>query len=206
MMMEEKNDSKKILLSVIGVAILVVAVVGISFAVTNLVATSDPNTISTGTITMSYSEPQNGINLVNATPIDDTAGSALTENFDFTVSTGASGSVNIPYEINVTEIEVDAGKTKLEKSEVKVYLSKKDESSTETSVVAPKLLSELEASTLRTGSFKLYEATDSYTNGGSTTTNYVLRMWVDSSVAVDSIKDKQYKLLVNVDSNVQSLR
>ena len=52
--MMEESGSKKVLLSVLGVAILVVAVVGISFAAFSFTNTSDENSIQTGTITMSY--------------------------------------------------------------------------------------------------------------------------------------------------------
>ena len=49
--MEQSNQSKKVLLSVIGVAILVVAVVGVSFAFFNYTRTqANPNTITTGHI------------------------------------------------------------------------------------------------------------------------------------------------------------
>jgi len=60
----EENNSRKVLLSVLGVAILLVAVVGISFAAYTFTDQSDEaNTINTGTITMSYTEPENGIKL-----------------------------------------------------------------------------------------------------------------------------------------------
>ena len=65
----EENSSRKVLLSVLGVAILVVAVIGVSFALYSTSSTGKVNSISTGTITMSYTEPSNGINLTNALPI-----------------------------------------------------------------------------------------------------------------------------------------
>ena len=83
------NNSKQILLSVLGVAILVVAVVGVSFAAFSYSKTGEKvNTITTGTITMSYSETTNGINLTNALPMTDGVGKALKDEnqyFDFTV-------------------------------------------------------------------------------------------------------------------------
>lgn len=48
--MEQSNQSKKVLLSVIGVAILVVAVVGVSFAFFNYTRTGSANTVQTGHI------------------------------------------------------------------------------------------------------------------------------------------------------------
>jgi hypothetical protein len=48
--MNQTNSSKQVLLSVIGVAILVVAVVGVSFAFFNYTRTGSANTVRTGTI------------------------------------------------------------------------------------------------------------------------------------------------------------
>ena len=71
-MIMENNNSKEVLLSVLGVAILVVAVVGVSFAAFTFSQTGNVvNQITTGTISMSYSEPENGITLTNAMPMED---------------------------------------------------------------------------------------------------------------------------------------
>lgn len=68
----EENNSKKVLLSVLGVAILVVAVVGVSFAAFSFANTpSANNSITTGTITMSFSEETAGISITNADPVAD---------------------------------------------------------------------------------------------------------------------------------------
>ena len=68
----EKNDSKEILFSILGIFILVILVIGISFAAFSFSQTGEKtNTITTGTISMTYSEQDNGINLVNALPITD---------------------------------------------------------------------------------------------------------------------------------------
>mgnify|MGYP001267683477 CR=1 FL=1 len=84
------NSSKQILISILGVAILIVAVVGISFAAFSYSKTGEKeNTITTGTITMSYTEGKNGITLTDALPITDDAGKALSaegQYFDFTVN------------------------------------------------------------------------------------------------------------------------
>ena len=48
--MNQSNSSKQVLLSVIGVAILVVAVVGVSFAFFNYTRTGQQNTVRTGQI------------------------------------------------------------------------------------------------------------------------------------------------------------
>ena len=71
----KENSQKKMLLSVLGVAILVVAVIGISFAAYSATFDyGDANSIKTGTIMVSYTEPSNAINLEEAMPMSDTDG------------------------------------------------------------------------------------------------------------------------------------
>ena len=208
--MMEENGSKKVLLSVLGVAILVVAVVGISFAAFSVTRESDANTISTGTIAMSYSEPTNGIELINALPMSDTAAMDLSGEknvFDFTVSTKASGKLDIPYEITVTPVAITTSESlgALTDKQVKVHLTKEG-----TEVVPATLVDSLAASTVvgRTDSKTLYATTDKHTGtGAAITTDYVLRMWISNDVNVDAITDKtyEYRLKVNVDATVAPL-
>ncbi len=206
----EENSSRKVLLSVLGVAILVVAVIGVSFALYSTSSTGKVNSISTGTITMSYTEPSNGINLTNALPISDAEGKSLKGEgnvFTFTVSATASGTVTVPYEINITK----DSSTTLADGAVAVYLTKG--TTTETEVVAKKLMSQVvttaNKSTYRTDSYKLYSTNVVYQNGtvktGEATTTYNLRIWVDANADANAIKDKTYKLFVNVDSKVKAI-
>ena len=206
----EEDNSRKVFLSVLGVAILLVAVVGVSFALYSTGANGKDNSISTGTITMSYTEPDNGILLENALPISDAAGKQLSgpgKVFTFTVATTASGTVTVPYEINITK----DSSTTLADGAVAVYLTKG--TTTETEVVAKKLMSQVvttaNKSTYRTDSYKLYSTNVVYQNGtvktGEATTTYNLRIWVDANADANAIKDKTYKLFVNVDSKVKAI-
>lgn len=122
------NDStKKVLLSVLGVAILVVAVVGVSFAFfTYSKQGSTENTITTGTLVFKYEEKTGGINLTNAIPISDEEGKALTGSsnvFDFTVTSNIQGDVSINYEIAVKETSNQEENTTLDSKYVKLRLS-----------------------------------------------------------------------------------
>ena len=87
----KENSQKKVLLSVLGVAILVVAVIGISFAAYSTVFKSEANTVTTGTIMVTYDESGDAINIEDAMPMTDANGAAQTNNgvFNFTVSTKA---------------------------------------------------------------------------------------------------------------------
>lgn len=198
----KENSQKKMLLSVLGVAILVVAVIGISFAAYSATFDyGDANSIKTGTIMVSYTEPSNAINLENAMPMSDTDGKALTgdgKTFDFSVSTQATNALTVPYTISLTKVDTST----LGDNEVKVYLTKGG-----TEVLAPTLVSNLADNAARSGSKTLYTTQDVYngTEKEAKTTDYVLRMWVDKNVTVDATNKKTYKALVNVDSAVNAI-
>ena len=180
--MNNNNSSKQILLSVLGVAILVVAVVGISFAAFSYSKTGEvSNTITTGTITMTYTEPTNGISLTDALPITDDAGKILKgdgKTFDFTVGATIAGTTNISYVISA----VKTANSDLPDSAVKVYLTATS-GETETAVIEPKLVSQLDKTA--TGNDAGAPAdqyilkTGNYVATG--TDNYRLRMWLDAN-------------------------
>ena len=195
----KENSQKKVLLSVLGVAILVVAVIGISFALYQTTFdSSNSNSIATGTIMVSYTEPSNAINIADALPISDEEGKALSgqgNTFDFTVSTKADNALTVPYTISLTKV----AESNLTDDEFKVYLTK-DVSPD----VQPTKISALANYETRGDSKTLYSTQDVYTTTGeeAKTSDYVLRMWIDQDVAVSGDTSKTYKAKVNVDSTV----
>lgn len=195
----KENSQKKVLLSVLGVAILVVAVIGISFAIYQTTfSSSNSNSIATGTIMVSYTEPTNAINIADALPMSDEDGKALSgsgNTFDFTVSTKATNALTVPYTISLTKV----ADSTLTDDEVKVYLTKDG-----SPVVEPTKISALGAFASRGDSKTLYTTQDVYTTTDepAKTSNYVLRMWIDKDVAVSGDASKTYKAKVNVDSTV----
>ena len=96
------NSSKQMLLSVIGVAVLVVAVVGVSFAFFNYTRTGgQDNVITTGTLEFAFTDT-NFITLTNHFPITTDQGLALEDAGDiceFTVSGSAPAGTNIGYTV-----------------------------------------------------------------------------------------------------------
>lgn len=194
----KENNSKQVLLSVFGVAILVVAVVGVSFAAFSYSKTGEQvNTITTGTITMSYSEDTNGINLIDALPMTDEQGKALAgENnvFEFTVGATITGTTTINYAVTATK---ESGSS-LDDTAVKVYLTDIT-SGGDTQVLAPTKVSALqktgnsEASGAPSNQYKLTSGT--FTN--TTTRKYRLRMWVADDYSSLGTSGT-YKLRVNV--------
>ena len=201
-MKDNNNNSKQVLLSVLGVAILVVAVVGVSFAAFSYSGVGQKaNTITTGTITMNYSEPTNGINLTNALPMSDEEGKKLTgENntFDFTVTASVSGDADINYAIIAVPDTGNEGEAVTDAT-VKVYLTDQSDIATG-ETTEPKVLSSLPAAStassagvdvdgyvLKTGTY----------SGPTNTDSYRLRMWIDGAATAPSTSET-YILRVNV--------
>ncbi len=194
-----ENNSKEVLLSALGVFILVLVVIGVSYAAFNFSRTGDvENTITTGTINMTYSEPENGINLANALPMSDEQGRLLsgTNNvFDFTVDTTINGSGSTTINYAITAVKGDAT---VDDSAIKVYLTNMDNSA-DSEILAPTKISELDVTTgsenyqAPSGEFIL--STGTLTSSASH--SYRLRMWVadDFSTLTNS---GMYSLRVNV--------
>ena len=194
-----ENNSKEVLLSALGVFILVLVVIGVSYAAFNFSRTGDVvNTITTGTINMTYSEPKNGINLANALPMSDEQGRSLsgTNNvFDFTIDTTINGSGSTTINYAITAVKGDAT---VDDSAIKVYLTNMDNSA-DSEILAPTKISELDVTTgsenyqAPSGEFIL--STGTLTSSASH--SYRLRMWVadDFSTLTNS---GMYSLRVNV--------
>ena len=180
--MEKKSSSKQVLLSVLAVAILVVAVVGVSFAFFTYSKQGETvNTITTGTLVFSYNEPENGILLEDAVPMsDEDAKTTLTSGrnvFDFTVTSTINGNATINYEITAKESTDQSDIGTLESKYVKVSLDKVDGGS-ETPVKAATHYDDLTAGTIATGDKLLGTGSATNSNGSPVTTTYRLRMWM----------------------------
>lgn len=194
-MKKEKNQSKQVLLSVLAVAVLVVAVVGITFAAfTYTKEGTQENTISTGTIAMTYTEDTNGISITDAMPMTDASGKELSGDgnvFDFTVKTTIAGTTTVNYEVAAMK---DAAST-LADSEVKLYLEKKS-GADYTQVLAPTKYTPLtEVSSVGTPAGAMVLTTSSHT--ATSTDEYRLRMWVDNDYVVSGTA-KTFTVVVSV--------
>ena len=206
--MKDNNNSKQVLLSVLGVAILVVAVVGVSFAAFSYSRTGEQvNTITTGTITMNYTDDSNGINLTNAMPMSDDNGKALTgENnvFDFTVSATISGSGTTQIDYAIIAAPED-GNT-LNDEDIKVWLTDTSDEG-QGNTTDPVVLNTLPASSTVSTTTGAPNTADDYVlksgtySGTGGSDSYRLRMWVDydaPSMAGDVEEQLTYQLRVNV--------
>ena len=125
-----ENSSKQVLLSVLGIAVLVVAVVGVSFAFFTYSKTGEKNnTLTTGNIFFNFTEG-NAITLTNEFPRTNASGLALsnaegaTGALTFHVVGYDSSEKGIEYTVYALqgEADADATKTRFKDSEIKLNL------------------------------------------------------------------------------------
>ena len=194
-----KNRKKYLIL--ILVTVLLITVIGISYAAFNYVGTGQKaNTITTGAISMTYTESTNSIALSNALPTTDATGKKRKntgEYFDFTVKSSIRGNTDINYEIAAKE---ESGNTFSGKN-IKYYLTKVNSDGTETEVMAPRTYYEEPSGNVYTGrpSDMMSLFVGNLNQQGDTTINYRLRLWVDENYNPQNDNGGLvYKVKVNV--------
>ena len=175
------DKKKQLLLSIGLVLILVLMIVGISYAAFKFVGLGNkPNTITTGAITMEYTESTNTISMTGALPTTDTTGKVrLTkgEYFDFTIKSSIQGNANINWEIAAEDITPSSAK-KMAGKNIKLYLTKLN-GDKEEEVMAPKVYNASTSANTKTGRPSGVMSLATGTMSTSETTNYRLRMYVD---------------------------
>ena len=171
---------KQNIIMVVGFVLLFVMVIGVSYAAYKFSATgTKENVISTGTISMSYSQ-NSFIDLKNTYPKTDTYAIATKEDkssMEFSVSMETSGTKQINYALAITNIEEG---TTLKSDKVKIYLEKEG-----------KVVNNFETNKGKTiDSFKnkyVEGLIDSYAiyqdilTTSNKTHNYTLTSWIDES-------------------------
>ena len=176
------DKKKQLLLSIGLVLILVLMIVGISYAAFKFVGLGQKeNTITTGAITMEYTESTNTISMTGALPTTDATGKVrLTagEYFDFTIKSNIQGNANINWEIAAEDITASSAK-KMDGKNIKLYLTKLDSTGAETQVMAPKVYNATTSANTKTGRPSGVMSLATGTMSASETTNYRLRMYVD---------------------------
>lgn len=202
--MDTNQSKKELILAICGILLIIVVVVGVSYAVFNFSkAGAVENTISTGTISFTYNETSNGITITNAQPMTDAVGKLLAESdiangvtqgyFDFNVGGSIEGSSTITYEVYTT-MEADST---MDPNYVKIYLT--DGTAAETPMagydgsVVP-VYSSLPVSTSDANGKRLYIATF---NNQQKTQNFRLRMWVADTYTTADVS-KTFSIRVNV--------
>lgn len=190
---DKSEFRKRLIISILGIAIVLVAIIGVSFAAYKNIILTDESNIQIGAVSVSFTESDNYINIEKGIPVSDNTGKTMNDNsFSFAVTTTAEKSATIPYTINVT---TDDDNT-LDDSYVKIYLLKENKE-----VVFPSFVSDLSVYPNRVNSKELYTTSDKLDGDAKEKiTHYTLKLWIDKDFEVSSDSEKTYKLKVNVDS------
>lgn len=198
-----ENNSKQAVLSIVGIAVLVIAVVGVSFAFfTYSKQGTTNNVITTGTIIFEFTEDTNGLTLTNQFPQADVDGK---ENSKFTFSvTGTLPTSMSPINYTVYAIpgdvsknDDDTTKTRMQNSEINFYVTKTagdgvvaggydTATTTEYGAVVTDAINNGTGLQIASGTI---EAT-----GLEVTDSYSMTMWVNDSVTIsDTDTTKTYR-------------
>ena len=175
------NNKKQLLLSIGLVLVLVLMIVGISYAAFQFVGPgSKENSITTGSITMKYTESTNVINMTGALPTTDATGKVrLTEGeyFDFTLEGTIQGTENINWEIAAEDVTTSS--KKIDGNYIKLYLTSLDDNNNETEVMEPTIYTTESSENTYTGRPTGMMSLAKGSTSTSFSTKYRLRMYVD---------------------------
>ena len=172
---------KENIIIIVVLVVMILAIVGVSYAAFSYSKTgSKVNSITTGSITMTYEETDNTISLSGALPTTDKTGTVRLnpgEYFDFSVSSEITGDVNINYEISAKK---EDGNT-IGGEYIKLYLTRLTDDGSEEALMVPETYNEESSANDYTG--RPVNEMSLYTSSmnSSESNNYRLRMYVDES-------------------------
>lgn len=200
-----QTESKQILLSIISIAVLIIAFVGVSYATfVTVFEDSQINGISTGTISLKLKNENGALSLENAMPVSDADGMMLDDNnvYDFEVQSMLSAQTTLNYEIYVEKIKTD--KPTLSNSDVRFYLEKYEDNAYKSTLITqnPQPFIPLENNSFlgsKKGSMILYSGTLSNmtSHDKEIKDSFRLRMWVAQDTVIDSIS-RDFNIKLNV--------
>ena len=197
--MIEGNQGKKALLSIIGIAILVVAVVGVTFAFFTYSRTgATNNVITTGKVSFVFAD-NSFITLTNHFPISTSDGLALsgTNNVCTFTVTGSTSTGTLNYAVwaidgdSATTLNLTGSTTKFQNSEVFVNITSTDVTgiaftpSTGIGGSSAAAISTLPTTANNVGTVPANAhllGTGTVTARSDATRSFTVKMWVDSSV------------------------
>lgn len=201
-----KNDKdvkrKKIYTKILLLVLALFIVIGASYAAFLFTGIGDKvNSVTTGAITMTYTEGTNSIKMENALPMSDENGKNLMggdQVFDFTVSMEITGDFTVAYEV----VAEKQNTSTLGNQEVKLYLERSEDSNNYSSVMDPTYYVPSDKETTfgaPVGSMIM----DTGVVNSSTIYYYRLRMWVDEEYE-DAGTPKSFTVKVNVYGTTES--
>ena len=191
---ENKEYSKKIIISLILVIILVLLVICLSFsAYIKMEQNKQSKDDVKANVSMTYTESTNGISIENASPTSDEVGKKLNgknEYFDFTVSTKNPNKSKVVYEIAAVK---DKNST-ISDNDIRIYLEKQV-SGTYEEIVKPQPFKPI-AKNSKIGSPKGSMLLKKVKTKVSSNDNYRLRMWLSDKANIQDVKT--YAVKINV--------
>ena len=200
-----QTESKQILLSIISIAVLIIAFVGVSYATfVTVFEDSQINGISTGTISLKLKNENGALSMENAMPVSDADGMMLDDNnvYEFEVQSMLSAKTTLNYEIYVEKIKTD--KPTLSNSDVRFYLEKYEDNAYKSTLITqnPQPFITLENNSFlgsKKGSMILYSGTLSNmtSHDKEIKDSFRLRMWVAQDTVIDSIS-RDFNIKLNV--------
>ncbi len=187
---------KKKIVSTFLVLLLVILLIGVTYAIFTFSQIGiTENAITTGAVTMAYTDGDNQITINNAVPITDEVGKLLSDEnnlFDFTVNINIVGNATISYEITA---EKSASST-MANNGIKLYLQKsKDGTNYDEEVLQPSPYEPINKDDefgAKAGEMVL----DIGTTNKTVRYYYRLRMWVDQDYEESKIS-KSFTIKVN---------
>ena len=188
------KNSTKLMLMITGVLILIVGVVGITYAFFRVGGVQGTaNTFTSGCLNISLTNESTSINLTDAYPITDAEGLNGTS-YDFTVKNNCNSATN--YQINLESLNEQVNS--LNADYIKVSLS---------SDTVDNVISILSSNTSATPSIdNAYESYNLYTDSldANEEKTYHLKIWVDYDATVEQAASKTYTSKINVIANPET--
>lgn len=187
-----ENNSKQAVLSIVGIAILVIAVVGVSFAFFTYSKTGTTNNvITTGSITFTYNEV-NELSLTNQFPVDPTTGKG-NATFDFSVVGNLPTTSNaVNYTVTAiagTVPDTYVATNRLADADINVYVTATGGGTVSNGYDGTNGA----VAGNSTSGFQIASGTIAAT-GASITHNYTMTMWVNQTVTIsDTDTSKTYR-------------
>jgi len=186
------NNSKQVVLSIIGIAILVIAVVGVSFAFfTYSKQGTTNNVITTGSIEFVYEETSaSALSLTNQFPQSDEEG-VQNSKFMFDVRGTLPSSTNaVNYKVYAVAGAAETGKTRMQNSDISIQVASNNGGVPETAYATAGVLTNAVDTTQ---GLQIAHGTIA-ADGTEHRHDYTLTMWVNDSVTIsDTDGTKTYR-------------
>lgn len=184
-----ENNSKQAILSIVGIAVLVIAVVGVSFAFfTYSKQGTTNNVITTGSIAFEFTETTNGLTLTNQFPQTVEEGKT-NDTFDFKVTGNIPATMSpIAYTVYAVPGDAVADKTRMKNSEIDFYLT-----TTGGTVATAYATGAPVGDTIDTTGLQIASGTIP-ASGSAVEHSYSMTMWVNDTVTIsDTDTTKTYR-------------